>query len=1087
MCFSCRRSLHFQKRNTPKKWEKATWDPYWEEETEDRPDRPQHIGGPSSSQYWTIAKAITEFSTNLIDQARVTAEKLFPEDTPRVLHWKSRNKKGKITVVFYAEGTDLKLAEIMYERKKKPYIQSYRKVSKKYEPFNTVSEVSPWELTLVNYASYIRPSAFLRGVSGQEKRNNALCIGKFGDGLTTAIDTLCRRAVTVTVVTYGFTARGILDINGHSFAQFESNRQGEHKVAITLTFMPEEHHLYRMKYTDHARDPHDPETFDPMSIFLSESADRVPAIADDPDCDSSAILLGEGMKGKRFNRGIPVCDKGDSSLFGYNLGDKGRNLIQGRDRSGMDPKLESACIDQLLKEWLEKSPRLRREVVLALTRGCEWGTARFEDMRVRKWGDRVLDLLRQESKTMFPGTVLAKMPNSLQRLIAELRGLEVETCHPDLDEGSALVTDFIEELRSLPREEIGAESGWASTVREKLLQLTGATELASVEFPGKIGAQHVVWVEKDVVLISRRSLKVDLKKEDYKTAMFLLRIIKSSMARRDGFFQIPQDRAFAIYHLIMTAEHRPEGVPSPPAVENESPRALNRAMSGNDEGVQGLPEGRAEDAGDASRGAAGAAGASPSAVVNGAPDASSGVAAGSGVGAQRLPGGGGEDAGNASRGASEAEGSSPSAMAANAPNGAIPGSDEGLQGLQEGGGGNAGDASRGAVEAEVASPSAMASAAPNGLAAGSDRGAEGLPRGEENAGDASHRTIEESAVERGRADMAVADEGGDESDGVGGGGMEEDDSPEGVEGNSLCSQKRKRACDAVSREGAARGEQTSTRLKQEVSGSGRGGSGAASSGILAQEEPVAEKAAAGFSSVAVKVEEQRSFEGRAPSAPLQLNGVSPAEASEVALAQPGRSVKHVLQGLGGVNHGAEGGEEADPLAQGAAGAAAPIALPARDGEELPAFLSEGSGDLVPALIHVERHAVGGGTLLGTIDLYRVAGRMGNEAELWARFAAVMASQRARSVTESAVRTPGVDLSFFSSSDALPAFVGDGGRVFVNLHDPSSKTVDEWATDDLPTHIATQVAHVRSATSGNAHSHAGLIEFRKFVISQEQQA
>ncbi len=1069
-----------------KKWQKVMWDGL-NPVLKKRPNQPQHIAGPSSSQYWTIIKAITEFITNLIDQAKVTASKKFPGDTPRVLHWRSRSKK-EIRIVFYPEGTSWKLAEIVYKKKETQYHENYversTERSTKYEALRVHKAVSTWELSLVNYASYIPPSAFLRGVSGQEKRGNVLCIGKFGDGLTSGIDTVCRRGINIAVATAGYTARGIPKNDGHCFVQFEKNNKAETKVEITLTFMPKAYPFdsrYATEYTDHARDPHDPETFDPMSIFLPDSADRVLVNANDPEGDPSAILLGDDMRGKYFNRGVPVCDNEDSALFGYNFGDS--NLIQGRDRSSMKRNMTDAAIVKMICRGIERSPRFRRMLVLALTRGREWNTSSLEDMRVAKWGAVAWKRIRQEHRIMFPGTVLVRdIPDDSEKLIAELRDLKVISCHPQLDEGNTLAYDFAKELRSLPREEIGASaSGWASTVREKLLQLTGATELASVDVPGKLGAEHIVWVEKGVVLVSRRSLEVDLKQEDYKVIRHILPLITTSFE----LHKIPANPA-EVFTLIITAEHRLE--PSSAAVVDGSRDPPNGAMPGSEAGLQGLSAGDGESAGDASRVAVETEDASSSAVVDGSPGASNGVAAGSAAGVQRLQGVGEEGPGDSSQRAVEAEDASPLAVASVAPNRVAAGRDGGAEGLPESGEEKEGEAGDAAPSMVVVS---RAPDVPNGATPGHG-GAQGLQEsGEENAGGALRGAVETalaieeeeanpgSAESGGGVDEAVADEGGDESDGV---GMEEDESAGDVGESSLCGEKRKRTSDAVSAEGTARGRETGARLKQEASGSGGGGSGATSA--------VAEKAA-GLPSVAVKVEEQRSPQRGASSAPLRLNAAGVTETSEVALAQPPGSEQPALEEPGGLDPGVgeEERAEAPPLAQAAAGAA-PIGLPARDGEELAAFLSQGGGDLVPALIHVGRHAWrGGANATGrSVDRYRIAGRVDNEAKLSARFSAVLASERARMVIESAVRKPGVDLSFifWDEAGALPAFVGEGGRIFVNLHDPSSQSVDEWAADDLPIHIATHVAHVRSGASGIVRSHAWSVEFRRFVLSEERQ-
>lgn len=906
---------------------------------------PQHISGRNSSQHWTMSKALLELFTNLLDQARISAKEEIPFNTPPVEHHVTR-KKNRTTVTFAAG--DVKVAEMTYRKKEAKWIRSFERSSTKYEASQVFGPWSTWELTLKNFSAYIKPESFLRGVSGAEKHGNPDVIGKYGDGLKSAIDYLVRHGVNVLVVTAGFTTRGILGMNGHSYVQQDYNKQTERNVVIKLTFMPDVPQLLELRrsyYTENERESFCPDTFDPMSICLPIGADSVYVHMDGLESPPSAILLGEEFRGKYYNRGMPVCGTDDNFLFGYNLADPKSTLIDGRDRSAMNPKLTRKEVDDLLCGGIEISPRLRRKLVVELTRGKEW--TRHGDIRPGKWGERTLKLIQQESRIMFGNTILVNTPTGLCTMVAAFRNLKPEPCHRALDEGTTLVKSFVEDLRSLPREEIddenGAASGWASTVKGKLLRLTGATSFASVEFPGTLGEKHVVWVEKDVVLVSRRSLKVDLKQEGVETAKFLHDVIPSSMYRELSF-QPSSDPAFEVYHLIMTAEHRPDK--------------------------------------------------SSSAVVNGA---------------------------------------------LNAPNGLLPG-DGGAHVLPAGDGENAG--------AEVSPSRALPAPAP--VAAVADE--EANPQ-------------------------ATAEEGGDESDGEGMDegeqGREESESRD-PEVRPLCGGKRVR--DAVE------GEATTKRNKQEASESEEGGGSGVTSPALAQNTPVAEKGA-GMPAVSVKVEESRTSEGERAFASVKTEEPRSAEgeaAAVVAPIQPDLPDQAVSESPGIIPEAEVEGVEPSPAHDMAE--AAPISAPERNGEELGAFLS--GGDLAPALVHVERHAMGGEG--GSVDLYRIAGRKDNEGELSARFSAVVASERARRVLESAVKKPGVDISLFSwdEPDALAAFVGqDAGRIFVNLHH-GSKPVGEWGADDLPTQIASAMAHVRSATPVDVHSHAWSVEFRKWVKSED---
>lgn len=793
----------------------------------------------------------------------------------------------------------------------------------------------------------------------------------------------------------------------------------------TLTFMPkleEWDWYYNSHYTEHSRDPIVPDTFDFTLMYLSGSADRVSVKEDGSGTAPSAVLLGEEMRGKYFNRDTPVCDNGEGSMFGYSLVDS--DLVQGRDRGAMDPKLTRLAVDKLLCAAIENSPRLRRKLVMELTRGhCRPGV---DDIRPENWTPRAVELLQQESRIMFEGTILVTSPAPLcTETIAQIRDLKPQRCHRALDEGKALVTNFVEELQSLPREEIDGQdgaAGWASTAREELLELTGATSVASVEFPGKLGEEHVVWVEKDVVLISRRSLKVDLKKEGCKTARFLLDVISSSM-ERGSYFAMQSELPFKVYHLIMSAVHCPEE--SPPALVVNGASDAPNGLSPGDGGAQVPPAGEGENAG-------------PEMAPNGAlsaPAAAAAIAVG-----QAHP----EATAEESRQAGDGENAAPEV----ASNGAL-----------------AAPAATPAIAGEQANPEATAEdSGPPGD--GESAAPEVAPNGALSA------PIPPLAIAGDQAHPEVAaEESGHESDGIDGERMEEDE-PQDSEERPLCGGKR--ACDTREAEAAAK------RAKASESEGGGSASGATPP-VSTQVAPVPAKAA-GMPAVSVKVEESASSGGQAfASVKLEEPGSSGgAAATVVAPVQSGRSDEvMVLEGLG-VSQEAEAAE-VDPSAQ-LPPPPAPISAPERNGEELGAFLSE--GDLVPALIHVERRAMGGEG--GSVDLYRIAGRKSNEAELSAGFSAVVASGRARRVLESAVKKPGVDISLFcwNEPDALAAFVGqDAERIFVNLHH-GSKSVDQWGADDLPTQIASAMAHVRSATPANVRSHAWLVEFRKWVISED---
>lgn len=913
--------------------------------------RPQHISGKNSSQNWTILRAHRELATNLIDQAKVTLKKMFPFDTPRLEPPQiTRNDNGETKVVFFAE--TIKLAEILHQKKRAKWVRSYELNKTRYESVDVIDPCTTWVLTYINYGACILPKHFLRGESGQEKDNDLSLTGKFGDGLTSAADYLVRRGINFLVTTGGYTDSGgyttrcILDKDGSSYFQHESNKQNEHRVTITLTFMPQDWRTrndFCLMYTENVREPLDPAEFDPMSFCLPVNVDAVFVKTHGPGNDPSVVLLDENMRGMMYNRGFWVAEMGsDEYLFGYDFADPKRMMIQGRDRGAMNAKVTRPEIDRLLSGGIKCNPRIRRRVVLELTRNGR--LKNYDDVRPVKWCRETIKILQLESRTMFPGTVPVHSPTPIIMMVVGLRDLKRRSCSYYLDEGPALVDAFVDELRSLPQEVIGRDDssrGWAPVVRDELLHITGAKEIAAVDFPGKLGGRHAVWVEKDVVLISRGSLSVRLGQEDAKTAKFLLDIISCSMEREFSFERL-SDRVFDVYHLIMSA-FLPEEATTPAVVA--SPALGDRR-------AQGSAERRAD----------------------------------------------------ASQQEQEARGDSSSIV--------------------------------------VPKPTAV-------------------PGEEAN----------QEPTENGKSEAATtAEESSEESDGVGGGGMDEDEEgEEDASGGTVTTPAQNSQPDGGKRttseedaveEGAAKRQ----RLEASETQEGGGGEDPATS---ARAEAVAMVSAA----VSVKIE-PRSSDGRTSPATQQITEGA-GQDSVVAMGELIQSVPdQMVEGHGVSQEGPEDGVE---------GALA-ASTKARSGEELEGFLAEGGGVLVPALGHVLQHPLDDGG--GTVDLYRIVGRKLNREKACERFSAVIANERVRRLLGFAVKKQGVDISFFCSdeSGALRGFVGQAGRVFVNLS--SAESVDEWAKSDLPATLAHEIAHARSSTPGDVHSHAWSVQFRDWVRAEE---
>lgn len=335
---------------------------------------------------------------------------------------------------------------------------------------------------------------------------------------------------------------------------------------------------------------------------------------------------------------------------------------------------------------------------------------------------------------------------------------------------------------------------------------------------------------------------------------------------------------------------------------------------------------------------------------------------------------------------------------------------------------------------------------------------------------AGEETNQEQA-QNGQAAAAAAEESGEESDGVGGEGMEDAEGSQTEEVVAATTPSEdsqpggeKRTRHTVSEEGAV-GEGAAKRSKHEVAQTGNGGVGE----HAATSEQV-EAVSMISTAVSVKVE-PRSSQGVKSSTPPQLNN----GAGQLPVVAPLESVLSLLDQV------VEGDGISQEPEEGAEAGSASLAK-TRSGEELEAFLPGDGGTLVPALGHVLQHVLDDSGR--SVDLYRIVGRKGNREKACERFSAVVANERVRRLLAFATRKPGVDISFYwwDEPNALRGVVGHSGRLFVNLF--SSKSIDEWAKTDLPTTVAHEIAHVRSSTPCNIHSHAWSVEFRKWVRSED---
>lgn len=242
-------------------------------------------------------------------------------------------------------------------------------------------------------------------------------------------------------------------------------------------------------------------TRDPASTLLRLDVDHVwlENAQASSATDRGMVILDKEKAGEVYCRGVFMCEI-DNMLFGYNFSYPDGKLLQIPDGNGIDESRTLKACTAMVGLLARQSPRLRRYLVKA-----------YE--YTGNDGPRHVDL-RQMNQTMNPGTVMIFGEPRVVLKVALLRGVRVVSCPRFLCEGANLVKEFVKELHSFPREEIGQDggaAGWASVVRKEILQVTVARTMAAVDFPGKLVSKPVLWVDKEVVLVSRAGLAVEFK------------------------------------------------------------------------------------------------------------------------------------------------------------------------------------------------------------------------------------------------------------------------------------------------------------------------------------------------------------------------------------------------------------------------------------------------------------------------------------------------------------------------------------------------------------------------------------------------
>ncbi|CAM9272189.1 unnamed protein product, partial [Sphacelaria rigidula] len=177
-------------------------------------------------------------------------------------------------------------------------------------------------------------------------------------------------------------------------------------------------------------------------------------------------------------------------LFGYCYADPKRTLLTSRDRNSINHDLGARVCSKMVADVITRKSGDGKRLCRALLRYMlehNWDTS----VEIRRQNG-VIPLLQKQYREMYPGKVLVSWVSAteLVRRVADVRGLEVEPAASFMDEGASLVKGFFAELQTLERQDIRVEGrSWVSPIVDDILRITGAQEVAAVDFPQQMGSK----------------------------------------------------------------------------------------------------------------------------------------------------------------------------------------------------------------------------------------------------------------------------------------------------------------------------------------------------------------------------------------------------------------------------------------------------------------------------------------------------------------------------------------------------------------------------------------------------------------------
>jgi hypothetical protein len=425
---------------------------------------PHYIAASHYLPNWSMREALRELLTNTIDQARSVAEEFGVLGEINI-----REDEKRLAIHIEHE----LLAEVTWKFGKNKYVHSYCNAGKiKARAADDDVEQGAYTMCieLTNYSSRLPWRSFQIGQT--TKRGSKAMIGTHGEGLSAACVVLNRNGCNVTATCNHFSAK-IVDLDNYIYFQLARRDSEEDTVKFKIVLPP----------------PGDLVCIDELMSTI-----RLPSAALCVKTERGQLLTAPEYRGKQYNRSIYVSED-TKCLFGYNLFDPDKNLLQSRDRNS---HAGDACLREcgsILSEAILRNEDVCQRVLACFVykekpgAGGSHGRKPFSDLGDGEFlSEAARQRLRsaQERLSGQKAAIFCANDTSLLSQISAARGMAVVYCHAVLHNFQEVTNSFYQQLRgtatSLPEDSLLYEH--RHTVCGYLR--VNRIEMSAVELPTKL-------------------------------------------------------------------------------------------------------------------------------------------------------------------------------------------------------------------------------------------------------------------------------------------------------------------------------------------------------------------------------------------------------------------------------------------------------------------------------------------------------------------------------------------------------------------------------------------------------------------------